>query len=74
MKNFLIALGSLALVTAIAIFAYNSDEGPPKQNDGIVELPQPANDSLLKQGKYLVSRANYTDQELNAIAAYLNNR
>jgi hypothetical protein len=74
MKIIFIVFSSLTLITTIAIVAYNCEQGPAKQNEGIVELPQPANDSLVKQGKYLVSRANYTDQELNAIAAYLNIR
>ena len=74
MKTFLILFCSFTVMAVITVFAYNSDKGPSKQNDGITELPQPSNDSLSKRGKYLVSRTNYSEQDLKAIAAYLNNK
>ena len=61
-------------MASLAAFAYNSDKGAPKQKDGISELPQAVNDSVVQRGKYLVSKMNYTDQDLQAIFVYLNNR
>jgi hypothetical protein len=74
MKKFLLIFCSVTLVIVLAIFAYNSDKGPAKQKDGISELPQPKNDSLLQRGKYLINKQKYNDQDLQAIAAYLSNR
>lgn len=74
MKKFLIVFCSVILVAVISIFAYNSDKGPAKQKDGITEWPLSKNDSLLARGKYLVNQMNYNDQDLQAIAVYLNNR
>lgn len=74
MKKFLLVFCAVTLVIVLTVFAYNSDKGPAKLKDGITELPQPQNDSLLQRGKYLVSQQNYSDQDLQAIAAYLNNR
>jgi hypothetical protein len=74
MKTFLIVFCSFALVAIITILTYNSDKGPAKQKDGITELPQPSDDSLLNRGKYLISQTNFNDQDLKAIAAYLDNR
>ena len=74
MKKFLIVFCSLTLITVLTVFAYNSDKGPARQKDGITELPQPKNDSLFLRGKYLIGKTNYTDQDLQAIELYLNNR
>jgi hypothetical protein len=74
MKTFLIIFCSFTLMASLAAFAYNSDKGAPKQKDGISELPQAVNDSVVQRGKYLVSKMNYTDQDLQAIFVYLNNR
>ncbi|HWI94066.1 MAG TPA: hypothetical protein VNT20_22485 [Flavisolibacter sp.] len=73
MKMFLILFCSFTLVAGIAAFAYNSDKGPAKQKDGISELPEPT-DSVLNRGKELVSKMNYSDQDLRAVAAYLNKK
>jgi hypothetical protein len=74
MKTFLIVFCTFTLIAALTIFAYNSDKGPAKQKDGITELPNPSSDSLSKRGKFLVSQANYSEQDLKAIAVYLNNK
>lgn len=74
MKTFLIVFCSFALVAMITIFAYNSDKGPGKLKEGITELPQPLNDSLIYRGKYLVDRMNYNDQDLKAIELYLDSK
>ena len=74
MKTLLIAFCSFVLVATITLFAYNADKGPAKQKDGIAELSQTASDSLIQRGKVLLSKTNYTDQDLQAIAAYLNNK
>ena len=62
------------LITAITVFAYNSDKGPAKQTDGIAELPPLKTDSLFVKGKYLIEKMNYNQQELQAVSVYLNNR
>ena len=59
---------------ALTLFVYNSDKGPARQKEGIMELPQPQNDSMVNRGKNLVNRMNYSEQDLQAIAAYLNSR
>ena len=74
MKTLLIAFCSFVLVATVTLFAYNSDKGPAKQKDGIAELSQTATDSLIQRGKVLLSKTNYTYQDLQAIAAYLNNK
>lgn len=74
MKTLLIAFCSFVLIASITLLAYNSDKGPAKQKDGIAELSQTATDSLIQRGKVLLSKTNYTDQDLQAIAAYLNNK
>ena len=74
MKKFLFVFCSLALVTVLTVFASNSDKGPAQLREGITELPQPKNDSLLARGKYLLSQQHYSDQDIEAIALYLNNR
>ena len=73
MKTFLIIFCSFALIAGITFFAYNSGKGPARQKDGISELPQ-ANDSVLNRGKELVIKMNYSDQDLQAVAAYLNKK
>jgi hypothetical protein len=73
MKKFLLIFCSVILIIVLTVFAYNSDQGPAKQKDGITELPQP-NDSLLQRGKYLISKMNYSNKDLQAIEVYLNNR
>jgi hypothetical protein len=74
MKTFLIVFCTFTLIATLTIFAYNSDKGSPKQKDGISELPNPSSDSLLKRGKYLIGQANYSEQDLKAIAVYINNK
>ena len=74
MKKFLLPFCSLILVTVLTVFAYNSNKGPAQLKEGITELPVAKNDSLLQRGKYLLSNQSYTDQDLQAIALYLNNR
>ena len=74
MKKFLIIFCSVTLIATVTVFAYNSDKGPAKQTDGITELPQPTDDSILNRGKYLVDHSNYSEQDLQAIAAYLDNK
>jgi hypothetical protein len=74
MKKFLLVFCSLTLVTVLTVFAYNSDKGAAQLKEGIAELPQPKNDSLLARGKYLLSRQHYSDQDIEAIAHYLNTR
>ncbi|MBO9683925.1 MAG: hypothetical protein J7502_14880 [Flavisolibacter sp.] len=74
MKKLLLIFCPATLITVLALFAYNSNKGPSRVKEGITELPQPKNDSLLQRGKYLVSKMNYSDQDLEAITVYLNNR
>ena len=74
MKKFLIVFCSFIFIAIVTVFAYNSDKGVPRQKDGITELPKPKNDSLKARGKYLLSKMNYSDQDLTAIAEYLNNK
>lgn len=74
MKKFLLVFGSVILVTVFAVFAYNSENGAPKQQDGISQWPQMKNDSLVKKGKLLIQKMKYNDQDLQAITLYLNNR
>jgi hypothetical protein len=74
MKKSLIIFCTLTLITTLTVFAYNSEEGPVRQKDGITELPQPVNDSLVLRGKYLVDKMNYSKEDLKAIAVYINNR
>jgi len=74
MKKFLIIFCSVTLVTTLTVFAFNSEKGPAKQSDGIAELPRPVNDSVLKRGKYLVDHMNYSEEDLSAIATYLDNK
>ena len=74
MKKFLLLFCSLTLVTVLTVFAYNSNKGPAQFREGITELPLAKNDSLLQRGKYLLSKHDYSDQDLQAIAVYLNNR
>ena len=74
MKTFLIIFLSFTVLATITAFAYNSGKGPAKQRDGITELPKPALDSVIKRGKDLVSKLNYSTADLNAITTYLNNR
>lgn len=73
MKTFLILFCSFTLVAGIAAFAYNSDKGPAKQKDGISELVQQS-DSVFNRGKELVRKTNFSDQDLQAVAAYLNKK
>jgi hypothetical protein len=74
MKKFLLIFCTVTLVIVFTVFAYNSDKGPAKWKDGITELPQPKDDSLIARGKYLITKQKYSDQDLEAIALYLNNR
>jgi hypothetical protein len=74
MKKFLLIFCPVAFITVLTLFAYNSDKSPSKLKEGITELPQSKNDSLLQRGKYLISKMNYSEQDLEAIAIYLNNR
>jgi hypothetical protein len=74
MKKFLIVFCSVILIAVVTVFAYNSGKGPAKQKDGITELPQPGNDSLIARGKYLVEKMNYSDRDLEAVAVYLNSK
>jgi hypothetical protein len=62
---------SFTLVTVLTVFACNSDKGPAQLKEGISELSQPKNDSLLARGKYLLSQQHYSDQDIEAIALYL---
>jgi hypothetical protein len=74
MKKFLLVCLPVLLIAILTAFAYNSDKGPAKQTDGITELPQQKNDSLLLRGKHLINSMHYSDQDLQAIALYLRNR
>ncbi|MGZ3851841.1 MAG: hypothetical protein ACXVBJ_08840 [Flavisolibacter sp.] len=74
MKNSLLVLCSVAFVTTVTVFAYNSDKGPTKETEGISELPAPATDSLVERGKKLITPMHYSQEDLKAIAAYLNKR
>jgi hypothetical protein len=73
MKKFLVVFCSVTFVAILTIFTYNRDKGPARQSDGIAELPQPGQDSVLKRGKQLVDQMHYSEQDLKAIAAFLNN-
>ena len=74
MKKFLLVFCSLTLVTVLTVFAFNSDKGAAKLKEGVTELPQPQQDSLIARGRYLTNQQHYSDQDLQAIAVYLNNR
>jgi hypothetical protein len=74
MKKSLLIFCTVILVIVFAVFAYNRDEGPARWKDGITELPQPKNESLLARGKYLISKQKYSDQDLEAIALYLDSK
>jgi hypothetical protein len=74
MKKLLIAFCALILISTVTVFAYNSDKGPVKHRDGITELPSPGDEELVKRGKDLVSRGKYNENDLKAIAAYLNSK
>jgi hypothetical protein len=74
MKNSLIIFCSVALIVTLAVFAFNTDKGPVQQSDGINELQLPAADTLVLRGRALIAPMHYTDQDLKAIAAYLNTR
>jgi len=74
MKKFLIVFCSVTLIAVLTMFAYNSDKGPAQQKDGITELPQPKNDSVVKRGKYLLDKMNYSQQDLEAIIIYLKSK
>lgn len=73
MKKFLVIFCSLTVMATVTLFSYNKDKGPARQKDGITELPQSTQDSVLKRGKQLVNQLHYSDGDLQAIAAYLNN-
>jgi hypothetical protein len=72
MKKSLVIFCSLTLIITVTVTAYNSDKGPSKLTEGITELPL-KNDSLVQRGKELLKKSNYSEQDLQAIAAYLNN-
>ncbi|HTM91182.1 MAG TPA: hypothetical protein VL095_02100 [Flavisolibacter sp.] len=74
MKKFLLVFCPVTLITVLTLFAYNSNKGPSGGKEGITELPQAKNDSLLQRGKYLIGKMNCSDQDLEAIAVHLNNR
>lgn len=74
MKTTLILFFSFMLITAFSFVAYNSDKGPARGTEGITELPVRTTDSVLARGKYLVSKMNYSDRDLQAISLYLANR
>jgi hypothetical protein len=74
MKKFLIVFCSVVFVSTVTVFAYNIKKGPAKQIDGITELPLPQNDSLIRHGQQLVSQMHYSENDLNAIKAYLNSK
>jgi hypothetical protein len=74
MKTILLIFCSVALIAVVAAFAFNSDKGPAAQRDGISEMKTPLVDSLVLRGKTLIAPMHYTDQDLQAIAAYLNSR
>jgi len=74
MKKSLLVFCSFALVISIAVFAYNSDKGPARETDGISVLAKRVPDSLLRRGRDLLSPMHYSEQDLKAIAAYVNNR
>lgn len=73
MKQFLLAFCALALVSSISLLAFNSKEGPAKRKDGITEMHIPS-DSILKRGKQLVEKMNYSHDDLDAIALYLDSK
>ena len=73
MKTFLIIFCSFTLTAGITALAYNSGKGPAKQKDGISELLQQS-DSVFNRGKELVRKMNFSDQDLQAVAAYLNKK
>ena len=73
MKQFLIVFCSIALISAITLLAYNSEEGVAKRTEGIADTPIHS-DSLLKRGRQLVNKMNYSETDLDAIAAYLNKK
>jgi len=74
MKKSLLVICCVVLISTLTVFAYNRDKGPALQSDGITELPQAAKDSVWKQGKRLVDQMHYSEDDLKAIAAYLNHR
>lgn len=74
MKIFLILFCTFTVLAGITVFAYNSDKGPAQQKDGIAELQQPPNDSMIKRGEELVLKTNYSDQDLQAVYVYLKSR
>jgi hypothetical protein len=74
MKTTLTLFCSVALIAIVMEFSFNSDKGPALQSDGISELKTPAADSLVMRGKRLIDPMHYTDQDLQAIAAFLNSR
>ena len=74
MKKSLLVLCTVAAVSTVTAFAYNSDKGPARERDGISELPSRASDSLLKRGRDLLAPLHYNERDLKAIAAYVNNR
>jgi hypothetical protein len=72
MKTIIIIAIVFAMVTASTLELLNSGKGPSKLKEGITELPAPRNDSIIERGKKLVSQANYSNEDLEAIADYLN--
>lgn len=74
MRTFLVSFCSFTVIAVITLLAFNSDKGQAKQKDGIAELSQNANDSLVKRGEALVEQLHYSDQDLQAIAAYLDHK
>jgi hypothetical protein len=61
-------------MTTLTFFVYNKDKRPVKEGDGITELPQNIEDSLVQRGKNLIDSLNYNERDLKAIAAYLSSR
>ncbi len=74
MKKSILVFCSLAPVTTISLFAYNNDKGPAHEKDGISELSRANTDSLVRRGKELLKPLHCSDQDLEAIAAYVSNR
>ena len=74
MKKSLLLFCSLAIVMTTGVFAYNSDKGPVHEKDGISELLPANTDSLVRRGKELLKPLHCSDQDLEAIAAYVSNR
>jgi hypothetical protein len=71
MKKAIIFFLSFGLVTAVTVLACNSGKGISTQMEGITELPLPAADRQVQRGKELIDRMNYSQSDIEAIAAYL---